>query len=104
MKKTARSYKPFLWYLWKNTALELRRQIYYPRGTRGMKMYKNKQCIVFALVFALQVSLNAQTHTAVPLDDPVYYLIEQAQMRGLCAALPGVKPYSREKILSIVEE
>jgi len=49
-------------------------------------------------------SLNAQTHISVPLGHPVYIVLEQAQMRGLCSALPLVKPYSRETVLSLINE
>jgi len=61
---------------------------------------------LFAVIFFtnLIISINAQTYMAVPIDNPVYIIIEQAQMRGLCAPLPGVKPYSREKILSVIDE
>jgi len=58
---------------------------------------------VFVLVLTVHVSLSAQTQLAVPLGDPVYYVIEQAQMRGLYRFLPDAKPYSRAMILSIVE-
>jgi len=60
----------------------------------------------FACILAVIVhfSLAAQTHIAVPLGNPVYHVIEQARMRGLCANLPYTKPYSRTKILSIIEE
>ncbi|MDR2393414.1 MAG: hypothetical protein LBD93_04580 [Treponema sp.] len=50
------------------------------------------------------VSLFAQTHGSVPLDHPVYYLLEQAQVRGLCEPLPEVKPYSRQTILKAINE
>jgi len=59
---------------------------------------------VYALVLTIHVFLGAQTQLAVPLGDPVYYVIEQAQMRGLYRFLPGAKPYSRAMVLSIVEE
>ncbi|MDR2398009.1 MAG: hypothetical protein LBD74_04520, partial [Spirochaetaceae bacterium] len=49
-------------------------------------------------------SLYAQTHASLPLDHPVYYLLEQAQARGLCSALPWVKPYSRAVVLHALGE
>jgi hypothetical protein len=49
-------------------------------------------------------SIWAQTHTSVSLDQGVYYLLEQAQIRGLCAFLPSVKPYSREQVLAALDE
>ncbi|MDR1566778.1 MAG: hypothetical protein LBS48_05795, partial [Treponema sp.] len=57
------------------------------------------------LVFGLAVfSLSAQTHVSVPLDDPVYYVLEMAQFRGLCDPLPAVKPYSRAVVLAAINE
>jgi hypothetical protein len=50
----------------------------------------------------LGASLAAQTHSSIPLDHPVYYLLEQAQARGFCEPLPGVKPYSRKVILKAI--
>jgi hypothetical protein len=50
------------------------------------------------------LSLEAQTHTSVPLNHEAYYLLEQAQIRGLCAPLPGAKPYSRAQVLSAINE
>jgi hypothetical protein len=32
----------------------------------------------------------AQNHVSVPLDDALYRIIEQAEMRGLCDPLPGM--------------
>jgi hypothetical protein len=49
-------------------------------------------------------SLSAQTHVSVPVDDPVYFLLELAELRGLCNPLPLVKPYSRLVILSALNE
>jgi len=57
---------------------------------------------VFSFVFNL--SLSAQTHISVPLESPVYAVIEQAQIRGLCGYLPSTKPYSQAMILRVIEE
>lgn len=46
--------------------------------------------------------LNPQTHVSIPLDNRIYYIIEQAQMRGLCDPLPGAKPYSQKLIFETV--
>lgn len=51
---------------------------------------------------ALSLPLAAQSHIAVPVDDPVYYVIEQAQMKGLCPVLSEAKPYSQQKIKTII--
>jgi hypothetical protein len=57
------------------------------------------------LMFAfLCGSLFAQAHISVPLDNQVYYILEQAQIRGLCAPLSGVKPYSQGVVISAIDE
>jgi hypothetical protein len=67
--------------------------------------YMNKSRYYFlVLLFAAGVSLSAQSHVSVPLDDPVYYVLDLAQTRGLCPPLPEVKPYSRAVILSALKE
>lgn len=64
-----------------------------------------KKCsLACILVYVINISLAAQTHVSVPLGNPVYIVLEQAQMRGLCGYLPGTKPYSRAMILSIISE
>lgn len=60
---------------------------------------------LFALpIYLLVISFSAmaQTHTSVPLDDPIYYVIEQAQLKGLCPPLSEAKPYSQHKVQSII--
>jgi hypothetical protein len=56
------------------------------------------------LVFIIDLSITAQTHISVPLESPVYIVLEQAQIRGLCGFLPSTKPYSQAMILSVIEE
>jgi len=64
-----------------------------------------KKCVfVCGLIIFINLSLTAQTHIAVPLDNPVYTVIEQAQVRGLCGYLPSTKPYSTAMVLRIIEE
>ena len=48
--------------------------------------------------------LFAQTHTSVPIDNDVYYLLDLAEARGLCAPLPAVKPFTRAKVVEIINE
>jgi hypothetical protein len=67
-------------------------------------MHEKRWFLVFTLAFLFSLSLAAQTHTTLPLGDPVYLVIEQAQMRGLCRYLPSAKPYSRVFVASIIEE
>ncbi|GHV74597.1 hypothetical protein AGMMS49940_18990 [Spirochaetia bacterium] len=50
------------------------------------------------------MSVQAQTHVSVPLGDPVYHILEMAELRGLCSPLPTAKPYSRATVVSVVNE
>jgi hypothetical protein len=71
----------------------------------GEKNLLRKNCFFACiLLFAALIPLKAQTYISVPLGDSVYYALELAQMRGLCAPLPAAKPYSRAKILSAIDE
>jgi len=59
---------------------------------------------MLALFFSGKTVLNAQNHISVPIDHAVYYILEQAEVRGLCSPLPAVKPYTRGKILEAINE
>jgi len=59
--------------------------------------------IIF-LITLLNVSIGAQTHVSVPLESQVYYVLEQAEIRGLCSPLSGVRPYTRNVILTAINE
>lgn len=61
-----------------------------------------KILVCFLLSVALLLPLAAQSHISVPLDDPIYYVIEQAQLKGLCPVLSEAKPYSQHKIKGII--
>jgi hypothetical protein len=64
-----------------------------------------KKCaFVCGFILFVNLSITAQTHISVPLENPVYIVIEQAQIRGLCGFLPSAKPYSRAMILRIIDE
>ena len=65
-----------------------------------MTMKRFLVCLL--LIVALALPLAAQSHTSVPLDDPIYYVIEQAQLKGLCPVLSEAKPYSQHKIKGII--
>ena len=61
--------------------------------------------IVSILVFILFCgNLFAQTHVSVPVDHSIYYLLNQAELRGLCSPLPAVKPYTRGRIAEAIDE
>ncbi len=55
-----------------------------------------------ALSLLILLPLAAQSHISVPLGDPVYHIIEQAQLKGLCPPLSEAKPYSQHKIQAII--
>ena len=61
-----------------------------------------KILVCFLVSVALLLPLAAQSHISVPLDDPIYYVIEQAQLKGLCPVLSEAKPYSQHKIKGII--
>jgi hypothetical protein len=67
-------------------------------------MNKGRRLFAFLLLLIPFISLSAQTHVSVPVDDPVYYILEQAQLRGLLEPLPAVKPYSRSVVLYAINE
>jgi len=50
------------------------------------------------------VPVFSQTHTSVNLDNQVYYVLEQAEMRGLCSPLSGARPYTQSVVLSAINE
>ena len=58
---------------------------------------------IFLCIFVCALSF-AQNHVSVPVSSRIYYLLENAQARGLCAPLPGAKPYSRSVILSAIDQ
>ena len=50
---------------------------------------------IFASLFILvAASVFAQQHVSVPLDDPVYRVIENALIQNYIRPLPTAKPYS----------
>ena len=66
---------------------------------------RNKTAIssIILLVF-LYFPLFPQTHTSVPLGNQIYYILEQAEIRGLCSPLPGTRPYTRSVVISAINE
>jgi len=59
---------------------------------------------LFFFIAVICAPVFAQTHASVPLDNQVYYILEQAQLRGLCAPLSGVKPYTQSVIVTAIGE
>jgi len=64
---------------------------------------RRKACFLLSFLLICG-SLMSQTHTAVPLENPVYYVLELALMRGLCESLPEAKPYSQAVVLKCIDQ
>jgi hypothetical protein len=62
-----------------------------------------KKLGIILVICAVSDVLFAQTHISVPLDNSIYYILEQAQLRGLVDPLPAVKPYSKTVILDAID-
>ncbi|MDR1784995.1 MAG: hypothetical protein LBR23_00800 [Spirochaetaceae bacterium] len=60
--------------------------------------------LVVFLFCSIGFTLSSQSHISVPLGRTIYFLLENAQARGLCKPLPGAKPYSRAVILRAIDE
>jgi hypothetical protein len=58
------------------------------------------------LVLCTLAAFNAggQTHSAIGLDNDIYYLLEQCALRGLCAELPPTRPWTRGQALALIHE
>jgi len=61
-------------------------------------------CLGMFLGASLQEPLWGQTHTSVSLENQAYYILEQAEARGLCRPLSGVRPYTRGVITAAINE
>jgi len=46
----------------------------------------------------------SQTHTSVNLDNQVYHVLEQAEIRGLCSPLSGARPYTQSVVIAAINE
>ena len=66
-------------------------------------MKKNKEIFVCLLAFFV-VPVFAQTHIPVPLNNQIYTILEQAEIRGLCSPLSGIRPYTQDVINSAIKE
>lgn len=65
---------------------------------------KNKFLVMCFLIVAFVIPTFAQTHISVPLDNQIYFVLENAQMRGLCEPLSGAKPYSEQVVLIAIDQ
>lgn len=62
-----------------------------------------KILFIYIILFTIPV-LSAQTHNSVDIDDPVYDLLEIAELKGLINRLSQVRPYTKSKINSLLLE
>ena len=61
--------------------------------------------VFFLLIILISVNfVFAQTNNTVNVFDDIYNVIDQAEIRGFCGPLPGARPYTEKKILSILDE
>ena len=63
-----------------------------------------KSKLFIFLFLIISVSVSAQTHTSVSLNSHIYYILEQAELRGLCSPLSGFRPYTRNVVLKAISE
>jgi hypothetical protein len=63
------------------------------------------RCLVAALVLFVfpMPGLHAQAHLSVDLQDPVYQLLETAELRGALGTLSAVRPYSRSQVIVLLD-
>jgi len=60
--------------------------------------------IICFLGVIVRTPVFSQTHTSVNLDSQVYYVLEQAEIRGLCSPLSGARPYTQGVVLAAINE
>ncbi|MDR1836622.1 MAG: hypothetical protein LBQ89_03080 [Treponema sp.] len=67
-------------------------------------MRLNRALFFVSLLVFLFARVSAQTHITVPLEDQIYYILEQAELRGLCSPLRGIRPYTQSVVVSAINE
>jgi hypothetical protein len=60
--------------------------------------------MILCLLVLICASPFAQTFVSVPLESEVYYILEQAEQKGLCAPLSGVRPYTQHTVITAINE
>jgi hypothetical protein len=61
--------------------------------------------VIFVLLSLLVLSFGfSQSHVSVPLENNVYYIIDNALLRGLCAMPPSAKPWSENTVKQLLNE
>jgi hypothetical protein len=67
-------------------------------------MRKKHIGIIFCLSLFARLPLFAQSHTAVPLENQIYSILEYAEVKGLCTPLSGAKPYTQSTVIAAIRE
>ncbi|MCL2174757.1 MAG: hypothetical protein FWB73_01810 [Treponema sp.] len=61
-------------------------------------------CVLLSVSIFMPHLLNAQTHSSISLDNQVYYILEQAEIRGMISPLPGTRPYTHSVVITRINE
>ena len=69
-----------------------------------IKMRVIKQFFFVYLLIFSYVPIFSQAHTSVSLENKIYLILEQAEIRGLCSPLSGIRPYTRDVVISAIKE
>ena len=62
-----------------------------------------KKLLSLALIFVCGI-LYAQTNVTVSLDNDVYNLLQNLELRGYCSTLSAERPYTEKYIVEKLEE
>lgn len=63
-----------------------------------------KKIILFFICLFMFFSATAQKHNSVNIDNSIYMLFDNLQIRGLIDTLPLTKPYSEEQIIDCIND
>ncbi len=60
-------------------------------------------CICICIVTLVTAKLFSQSHTTVPLDDPIYHLLDIAYIRGALPKASAVRPYTASTVAGQID-
>jgi hypothetical protein len=71
-----------------------------------MELTMKTKIFVFSICLCLFLgsTVFTQTHASVSLESQIYYILEQAELRGLCPPLSGSRPYTQNTIITIIDD
>lgn len=67
-------------------------------------MQSIKRILFIYIILFTSLSAYGQTHNSIDIDDPVYDLLEIAELKGLITRLSQVRPYTKSRINSLLME